>query len=181
MKLQTVFRFENQRFELLKGLQEIGMIALIAEGVHGHDRIHDGRIDSAEASGEMRALDHPFLGFANGFGANVFDAAALPKFDHAIGLIEESREQILFWEAQLDSGCVEFVERESGRRGTPDTAGLNDGKRDNDGARPGRHFVEQISGDRNQLRRHAGRVLSREKSKEAEVDFGIAVGFLQAA
>ena len=79
------------------------------------------------------------------------------------------------------AGKIELVDGETGGHRALDVGGVQDGERDDDGARPGRHLINEIEGQENDFGRNGGAGVAREKAKEAEVDANVAIGGLQPA
>ena len=78
-------------------------------------------------------------------------------------------------------GMKSLFEIESRRHRPLRIVRMDDGERDDDGARPRRHLVEQLARQQHDLRRNAGRAFARIEIEKAEIDLGVAVGRLNAA
>ena len=151
------------------------------QNIERHHRVHHGRIDGAEPVGVVQALHHPVPGLLHGAAADGLAAVALPPLEKAVHAEEEivpGEEGGIGAKSRADAGQPEFIQREAGRYGSPRIGGVDDGERHHDGARPGRHLVEQIEGQQHGLGRNARAVLPRIEIEEAEVDLDVAVGRL---
>ena len=95
MQDQALFTFEHQVVELFEGELKVGVVALVAQGVHRHDGVHHRRVDGAESLGVLEAIEHPMLGVADGASADLLDALALPALEELVGGHEEVGNPVL--------------------------------------------------------------------------------------
>ncbi len=162
LELEARFGFENQIFEKWRmGFEEVRLIVFIAERLEGHDAVHHAGVDGAESVCVARAFEHPALGFANGFGADVLQPASFPDLDGAVDLMEDDAGCVSAPAREFFVGREQLVDADVVRRLFYSGESLNDGERNDDRARPGRHFIEDVAGREDDLRRDTGHVLFR--------------------
>ena len=179
--IEAIGGFGEQAVELGDGADEIGMVARIAERIERHDAVHHGGVDGAEAVAVTGAVEHPLFGVAHGGAADILGAAIFPEFEDAVELMKEDGGAAAASHAKALAGGYQLVDVEARGDGADAAAGLDDGERDDDGAGPRGHLIKHVAGEENNFGGHGGGVFTRIKTEEAEIDFDVTVGRLDAA
>src|SRR5579884_991467 len=126
---------------------------------------------------------NPLLGFAYGAMARRSQSALLPQLQQPIATEKKAapRKQTgVVLKRRAYAIAQQLANVEACRHRPALAECLHDGKRNDDGPRPGGHLINEIAGE-DHFGRNGRRVLPRIKAEEAEIDFDVAVGRLQAA
>ena len=163
------------------GLQQVGMIARVAERIERHDEVHHGRIDGAEAVGIAGAVEQPVLGLAQRRGAKIAGTTFVPEFDEPVQVVEQGGDTFGARQCEFLTGKVDLLEGHARGGRAVAARRLDNGKRNHDGARPRRHFVDHVAGQQHDLGRDGRHEFAREQAEQAQVDARITAASLHAA
>ena len=165
LELEAVLRLDDEIFEDAQGFDAVGMVLWITQRIQRHDKVHHRRVDGAEALAVAGAVEHPMFRLAYGCHADILEAAAFPDFEDFVDVVEEDGHLSPAGQHELLAGFEELFNGEIVGRGAVDSDGLHDRQRHDDGARPARHFIEDVAGKQHHFRRHAGCVFTREEAE----------------